>query len=804
MTDRPTVPAPPLHVGRPLLPPLERWTARLADVWAAAQLTNGGAQSRELERRLATLLGTSSLALTNNGTTALLLGLAALELEGEVVTTPLTFAATPHSLVWNRLEPVFADVDPATGNLDPRRVAERVGPRTSAILAVHLYGTPCDVAGLQEVADRHGLRLVFDAAHAVGTTLPGDGGVDGGIGACGDLSAFSLHSTKLVHSAEGGVVTCRDPAVLRRVELLRNFGIAGEEPATLVGLNGKLSEIHAALGLAVLDALAGEQARRRELAELYREELADLPGIEILAPRPGSGALGYFALRIDEAACGASRDAVHQHLRERQIFARRYFYPLCSDLAPYRDLPSARPEELPEAHSFAREVLCLPFHGAIDGAAARRVSAAIREATGAAGSGVPKTAAALPARRPGSAPRPRVSVTMPAYCNAAHIERAIDSVLAQSFADLELIVVDDGSHDDTLERVRRYDDPRLVVVEQEHQGGAEATNAALAVARGDWIALFAADDECHPERLERQLRFALAEDAAAVFSWVDFIDDAGAPHPGPHFAEGYFNHPDRPRAEVLRHFFFAGNYLATPSALIDRRLLVELGGFSPTLAQLPDFATWLRLVGHTDLRVLPERLLRYRIRDDDGNVSSAVNQVRSHFETRRVYRTFFDAVPVALFREAFAGDLRHRDFAPGIDLEIEKALLFLRHPVPGVRLLGPELLSDLLRDPAARRRARERYDLGTPELFDLTLGLDVGHAAEYASLLDWALELEAELGGRGRNAVAEVEASYRELESYARHLEQEVAAKQAGYADLERYARQLEGRLAALPPAASR
>ncbi|HEX2163699.1 MAG TPA: DegT/DnrJ/EryC1/StrS family aminotransferase [Thermoanaerobaculia bacterium] len=368
--------AEPIYVGGPLLPPLEVFVARLEEVWRSRWLTNGGAQHAELEARLRDELGTPSLLLFNNGTMALLAACRALHLEGEVLTTPFTFPATTHVLAWSGLDPVFCDVDPATMNLDPERLESRITPRTRAILAVHVYGTPCEVAALQEIADRHGLKVIYDAAHAFGVRVDGRG-----IGSFGDASAFSFHATKLFHTAEGGALACRDPAVADEAALLRNFGIRDEQTVELPGLNGKLSEVHAALGLAVLDALPEERRHRRELADGYREELSGLPGLGLPAALP-EGSVQYFVVRVDGERFGCTRDELHLTLRAANVFARRYFYPLCSESPAYRRLPSADPRQLPEAHRAAREVLCLPLHSGVSLEQVRAISRVVRGAAG--------------------------------------------------------------------------------------------------------------------------------------------------------------------------------------------------------------------------------------------------------------------------------------------------------------------------------------------------------------------------------------------------------------------------------------
>jgi dTDP-4-amino-4,6-dideoxygalactose transaminase len=351
----------PIHVTRPLLPPLSDVTRRLADIWSAQWLTNGGAQHVELESALRAYLGVAELSLFNNGTIALLAALRALDLAGDVITTPFTFPATPHALTWQGLTPVFADIDPTSLTLDPNAVERAITPRTSAILAVHVYGVPCNVDALQDIADRRGLRVIYDAAHAFGTRIHGTG-----IGCFGDATMFSFHATKLFHTAEGGALAVKDADVRVRVERLKNFGIADQEHVELAGINGKMTELQAAVGLAVLDCVPLELQRRRAVLDLYRARLTDAPGLSFLPEiSPAENSFQYCAVRIDERLFGRSRDSVQHELKKFNVFARKYFFPLCSDYPCYHNLPSAHPAGLPIARRAASEVLCLPFYGVL-------------------------------------------------------------------------------------------------------------------------------------------------------------------------------------------------------------------------------------------------------------------------------------------------------------------------------------------------------------------------------------------------------------------------------------------------------
>jgi dTDP-4-amino-4,6-dideoxygalactose transaminase len=363
----------PIYVGRPLLPDQERFIEKLNTIWSAGWLTNGGAQHAELEARLRRELDVPCLSLFNNATTALLVACKALGLTGEVITTPFTFPATPHVLHWNQLTPVFADIDPVTLNLDPGQIEGLITPRTSALLAVHVYGTPCDVAAIQDIADRHGLKVIYDAAHAFGVKVAGKG-----IGGFGDASAFSFHATKLFHTAEGGAFTCVDPQLAAEIELLRNFGIRNAEEVELPGLNGKMNELQAALGLLVLAGLPEERRQRLEVARVYGSELAGVQGLTLPPAADEASSLQYFVIRIDANRFGCSRDELQVKLHSFNVLTRKYFYPLCSDYPCYRDLPTAGQARLPVARTAARQVLCLPLHGGVSTAQAGTISRLIR------------------------------------------------------------------------------------------------------------------------------------------------------------------------------------------------------------------------------------------------------------------------------------------------------------------------------------------------------------------------------------------------------------------------------------------
>lgn len=365
----------PIYVTRPLLPPLEALNRRLAEIWSAQWLTNAGEQHERLGRAIREYLDVAEVSLFNNGTIALLAAVRALGMVGEVITTPFTFPATPHAISWSGATPVFCDIDPVTMNIDPTKIEALITPKTTGILAVHVYGIPCDVAALQALADRYGLTLVYDAAHAFGTRIDGVG-----IGTFGDASMFSFHATKLFHSAEGGALTCGSRASREAFDHLKNFGILNQEEVGEVGINGKMNELQAALGLAVLECVPAELRCRQAIIARYRARLEGMAGVALMPEPPGVESSGqYFVVRIDPAAFGCSRDVVFDRLKQYNVLARKYFYPLCSDYACYRDLPSAAPGLLPVAADVTRQVLCLPLYGTLPLAAVDAICDMIKE-----------------------------------------------------------------------------------------------------------------------------------------------------------------------------------------------------------------------------------------------------------------------------------------------------------------------------------------------------------------------------------------------------------------------------------------
>jgi len=349
----------PIYTTRPLFPDLDVFKDKLREVWDAQWLSNNGVQHQTLERRLAEYLKTSNLSLFNNGTIALMVAVQGLRLQGDVITTPFTFPATPHVLSWNGINPIFCDIENDTFTIDADKIEQMITPHTTAILGVHVFGNPCNVVKIQEIADRYGLRVIYDAAHAFGSEINGVG-----IGNFGDVSMFSFHPTKLFHTAEGGALAMNDKNLKKRIDLLKNFGIKNEDEVMMPGINGKMNELSAVMGLLVLDMVEDEMKKRAKILSYYRELLKGFDGVSHTDEIEGvKSSYQYFCIRIDEKKFGKSRDAVYSEFKKYNVYTRKYFYPLCSDYACYRQLPSSSQDNLPVANRVVKEILCMPFYG---------------------------------------------------------------------------------------------------------------------------------------------------------------------------------------------------------------------------------------------------------------------------------------------------------------------------------------------------------------------------------------------------------------------------------------------------------
>lgn len=346
-----------VFVTQPYLPPLEEFTPYLQQIWDQKILTNGGPFHQQLEKALCDYLGVKHLALFTNATIALVTALQALRITGEVITTPYSFVATAHSLLWNGIKPVFVDVDPNTLNLDPTKIEAAITPHTTAIMPVHCYGHPCDVDAIQKIADNYNLKVIYDAAHAFGVKCH-----CGSVLNHGDLSVLSFHATKVFNTFEGGAIICPDAKTKLRIDQLKNFGFVDEVTVVAPGINGKMSEINAAFGLLQLKHIDDALERRAKVDTTYREQLAGVKGIYCLGD---AGEMlsnhSYFPILV-QPNYTMSRDELYQKLKDNGIFARRYFYPLISEFPMYRSMPSAQRENLPVAVDAASQVMCLPIY----------------------------------------------------------------------------------------------------------------------------------------------------------------------------------------------------------------------------------------------------------------------------------------------------------------------------------------------------------------------------------------------------------------------------------------------------------
>ena len=350
-----------ITVTSPLLPDLEAFHSLLKEIWESKWITNNGRFHQQLERELSTYLKVPYISLFTNGTLPLITALQALRITGEVVTTPYSFVATTHSLWWNGIKPVFVDIDPATGNMDPDRIEAAITPRTTAIMPVHVYGKPCKTKEIQEIADRYGLKVIYDAAHAFGVEVNGESILN-----AGDLSTLSFHATKVYNTIEGGALVIHDEQAKKRIDYLKNFGFANEVTVVGPGINSKMDEVRAAYGLLTLKQVDEAIEARHRVAVRYREALRDVEGVSFFDDMPGvRHNYSYFPIFIDEAAYGMTRDELYFKMKEQNVLGRRYFYPLISEFSTYRGLESARPENLPNAHRMANSVICLPMHHAL-------------------------------------------------------------------------------------------------------------------------------------------------------------------------------------------------------------------------------------------------------------------------------------------------------------------------------------------------------------------------------------------------------------------------------------------------------
>lgn len=347
-----------ITVTSPLLPDLDEFHSLLQDIWQRKWLTNNGHYHQLLEKALAEYLGVPYLSLFTNGTLPLITALQALRITGEVITTPYSFVATTHSLWWNGIKPVFVDVDEKTGNIDPDKIEAAITPKTTAIMPVHVYGTPCDTKRIKEIADKYGLKVIYDAAHAFGVWQDGVSILE-----AGDMSTLSFHATKVYNTVEGGALVCHDEATKKSIDYLKNFGFAGETEVIAPGINSKMDEIRSAYGLLNLKQVDASIEKRKIVSQKYKDAFVKVEGLRFLEDIDGvKHNYSYFPIFIDEEKYGMTRDELYAKLKENNILGRRYFYPLISEFATYKGLESANKENLPVAHKLADSVICLPMY----------------------------------------------------------------------------------------------------------------------------------------------------------------------------------------------------------------------------------------------------------------------------------------------------------------------------------------------------------------------------------------------------------------------------------------------------------
>lgn len=350
-----------ITVTSPLLPNLDEFTDSLKEIWGSKWITNNGQFHQKLEAALAEYLKVPYVSLFTNGTLPLLTALQALRITGEVITTPYSFVATTHALWWNGIKPVFVDIDPSTGNIDPQKIEAAITPRTTAILPVHVYGKPCDTEAIQAIADKYGLKVIYDAAHAFGVEVNGESLLN-----AGDMSTLSFHATKVFNTIEGGAMVMHDEKTKQRIDYLKNFGFANEIEVVGPGINSKMDEIRSAYGLLNLKQVDAAIAARRKVAVAYRKALRNVKGISFWDDMQGvRHNYSYFPIFVDAEKYGMTRDELYMKMKDQDVWGRRYFYPLISEFSTYRGLESSRPENLPNAHRMADTVICLPTHHAL-------------------------------------------------------------------------------------------------------------------------------------------------------------------------------------------------------------------------------------------------------------------------------------------------------------------------------------------------------------------------------------------------------------------------------------------------------
>lgn len=362
-----------ITVTSPLLPNLDEFHELLKEIWSSKWITNNGSFHKQLEKDLAEYLKVPFVSLFTNGTLPLITALQALRITGEVITTPYSFVATTHSLWWNGIKPVFVDIDPTTGNIDPDKIEAAITTKTTAIMPVHVYGKPCDTERITEIANKYGLKVIYDAAHAFGVEVNGKSVLE-----AGDMSTLSFHATKVYNTLEGGALVMHDIATKKRVDYLKNFGFAGETEVVAPGINSKVDEVRAAYGILNLRQVDVAIEARHQVASAYRKALRPIEGITFMEDMPGvRHNYSYFPIFVDAEKYGMTRDELYIKMKEANVLGRRYFYPLISEFSTYRGLPSSAPANLPNAHKMADRVICLPMHHEISDGDMERILATV-------------------------------------------------------------------------------------------------------------------------------------------------------------------------------------------------------------------------------------------------------------------------------------------------------------------------------------------------------------------------------------------------------------------------------------------
>lgn len=348
----------PILVTQPFLPPLEEFQEYLKEIWESKWLTNNGKFHQELEKALCEYLGVKYISLFSNGTLALITAIQALKITGEVITTPFSFVATTHSLWWNNIKPVFVDIEHKTLNIDPDKIEAAITPKTTAIMPVHVYGNPCNVQRIKEIADTYGLKVIYDAAHTFGVTINNNSVLN-----FGDLSVMSFHATKVYNTFEGGAIICHDEATKKRIDNLKNFGFINETTVIAPGINAKMNEVQAAMGLVQLKYIDANIEKRKQITEAYRAKLKGINGLVFLEDMPNvKHCYSYFPILISKEKFGRTRDELYEELKKHNVFGRRYFYPLISQFPTYKGLDSAQPGKMPVAEKITEQVICLPIY----------------------------------------------------------------------------------------------------------------------------------------------------------------------------------------------------------------------------------------------------------------------------------------------------------------------------------------------------------------------------------------------------------------------------------------------------------